>query len=123
MIFHTTSFKSNYTIMTTINGNKNICTLVNVFTAEPAKQKELFDSLVEASEQVMSKRPGYISANIHLGDDGKTVTNYAQWESLEDYKKVLAAPEVQEHLKRAASLAIDFKPVTYNTIWTDGKSD
>ncbi len=28
--------------MTTIDGNKKICTLINVFTVEPAKQKELF---------------------------------------------------------------------------------
>ena len=109
--------------MTTINPNKNICTLINVFTVEPGKQKELFDSLVEASEKVMSKQPGYISANIHLGDDGKTVTNYAQWASLEDYHKVLAAPEVKEHLKTAAGLALEFKPVTYSKIWTDVNSD
>ena len=109
--------------MTTIDGNKKICTLINVFTVEPAKQKELFDSLVAASEQVMSKMEGYISANIHMGDDGKTVTNYAQWASLQDYQKVLTVPEVMEHLKKAAGLAIEFKPVTYNTIWTDGKDD
>ncbi len=108
--------------MTTIDGNKKICTLINVFTVEPAKQKELFDSLVEASKKVMSKMQGYISANIHMGDDGKTVTNYAQWASLQDYHKVLAEPEVKEHLKTAAGLALDFKPVTYNTIWTDGNN-
>ena len=108
--------------MTTIDSNKKICTLINVFTVEPAKQQELFDSLVEASEKVMSKMQGYISANIHMGDDGKTVTNYAQWASLQDYQKVLAAPEVAEHLKTAAGLAIEFKPVTYNTIWTDGNN-
>ena len=108
--------------MTTIDSNKNICTLINVFTAEPAKQKELFDSLVAASEKLMSKMPGYISANIHMGDDGKTVTNYAQWASLQDYQNVLAMQEVKEHLKTAASLAIEFKPVTYITIWTDGNN-
>ena len=109
--------------MTTIDPNKSLCTLINVFTVEPAKQKELFDSLVQASEEVMSKMEGYISANIHLGDDGKTVTNYAQWASLEDYQKVLKLPEVMEHLKTAAGLAIEFKPVTYNAIWTDSKDD
>lgn len=109
--------------MTTIDSNKKICTLINVFTVEPAKQKELFDSLVEASEKVMSKMQGYISANIHMGDDGKTVTNYAQWTSLQDYQKVLTVPEVMVHLKTAAALAIKFEPVTYNTIWTDGNID
>jgi antibiotic biosynthesis monooxygenase (ABM) superfamily enzyme len=48
-----------------------------MFTVAPEKQKELFESLKEASEKVMSKMPGYIFANIHMGDDGKTLTNYA----------------------------------------------
>lgn len=109
--------------MTTINSNKKICTLINVFTVEPAKQKELFDSLIRASEKVMSKMQGYISANIHMGDDGKTVTNYTQWASLEDYQKVFSVPEVMEHLKTSAALAIKFEPITYNAIWTDGNSD
>ncbi len=109
--------------MTTIDSNKKICTLINVFTAEPEKQKELFENLKEASEKVMSETPGYISANIHLGDDGKTVTNYAQWASLEDYKKIFTDPQVKTHMDKAAALAIDFKPVTYTTICTDNKND
>lgn len=109
--------------MTTIDSNKKICTLINVFTVDPDKQKELFESLKEASEKVMSKMPGYISANIHMGDDGKTVTNYAQWTSLQDYQKVFSIPEVMEHMKKAAAIAIEFKPITYNTIWTDGNND
>ncbi|WP_419801478.1 antibiotic biosynthesis monooxygenase [Mucilaginibacter sp.] len=107
--------------MTTINPNKKMCTLINVFTAEPSKQKELFDSLVQASEKLMSKMEGYISAKIHLGNDGKTVTNYAQLASQEHYQKVLKLPEIMEHLKTSAALAINFKPVTYTTIWTDGE--
>ena len=109
--------------MTTIDSSKKRCTLINVFTVEPAKQQELFDSLVAASEKVMSGMPGYISANIHMGDDGKTVTNYAQWATLQDYQKALKVTEVMEHLKQSAGLAIEFKPVTYNTIWTDGNDD
>ncbi len=109
--------------MTTIGSSKNICTLINVFTVEPAKQQELFDSLIEASEKVMSKMTGYISANIHMGDDGKTVTNYVQWASLQDYENVFAIPEVMEHMKKAAAIAIKFEPVTYNTIWTDNIYD
>ena len=52
--------------MTTIDDTKKICTLINVFTVQPEKQKELFENLKEASEKVMSKMPGYISANIHM---------------------------------------------------------
>jgi hypothetical protein len=29
----------------------------------------------------MSRRPGYVSANIHRSLDGTTVADYAQWQS------------------------------------------
>lgn len=57
------------------------------------------------------------------GDDGNTVTNYAQWASLQDYKNIFSNDEVKTHMKKAADLAMEFKPVTYNAIWTDGNND
>ena len=51
------------------------------------------------------------------------MTNYAQWSSLEDYKNIFADPKVKTHMEKAAAMAVEFKPVTYNTIWTDNKND
>ena len=109
--------------MTTIDNAQNYCTLINVFTVAPEKQLELFELLKEGTQQAMSKLPGYISANLHLGDDQKTVTNYAQWATLADYQNALQDEEALKHMKRAASLAIKFKPVTYNRIWTHSGND
>ena len=75
--------------MTTIDNANTYCTLINVFTVDPEKQVELFELLKEGTEKAMSKLPGYISANLHLGDDKKTVTNYAQWATLQDYQNAL----------------------------------
>ncbi len=107
--------------MTTINAADKICTLINVFTVEPEKQMELFENLKAATENVMSKLQGYISANIHLGDDKKTVTNYGQWATPEDYQNVLKNEEALRHMKKAASIAKEFKAVTYSEIWTHSK--
>ena len=104
--------------MTTIDANQKICTLINVFTVSPERYLELFKLLKEATEQVMCKLPGYISANIHISDDKKTVTNYAQWASLQDFQNMLKNDEAQKHMKRAGSIATEFRPVTYSTIWT-----
>jgi len=104
--------------MITIDNNKRICTLINVFTVEPENQMALLEQLKLATENVMSKYPGYISANLHVSDDGKTVTNYAQWASLQDYLNVFKDQKALEHMKHAASFALEFKPVTYNEIWT-----
>lgn len=104
--------------MTKIDNTNNYCTLINVFTVAPEKQLELFEHLKQATEQVMSKLPGYISANLHLGEDKKTVTNYAQWATLEEYQNALKDGDAVKHMKLAASIAIEFKPVTYSRIWT-----
>ena len=107
--------------MTTIDNGEKICTLINVFSVDPEKNLELFELLKEATEKVMSKLPGYISANLHISDDKKTMTNYAQWASLADFHNMLKNEEAQVHMKKAASIAIDFKPVTYREIWSDSK--
>lgn len=103
--------------MANIDCRRKICTLINVFTVEPEKQLELFEILKKATKEIMNKMPGYISASLHLSDDGTTVTNYAQWASIADFKHMLQHPEAQKHMKEAAEIATEFKPVTYNNIW------
>lgn len=107
--------------MTTIDSSKKICTLINVFSVDPEKHLELFELLKEATENVMSKLPGYLSANLHISDDKKTITNYAQWASLADFQSMLKNEEGQGYMKRAASIATEFKPVTYSEILTHSK--
>lgn len=47
-------------------------------------QRALIDLLDRATENVMRKQPGFISANIHRSLDGTRVANYAQWRSKAD---------------------------------------
>ncbi len=109
--------------MTTIDNSKNYCTLINVFTVSPEKHLELFELLKKATEEVMCKLPGYISANLHISDDKKTVTNYAQWATLKDFQNMLKNEEAQKHMKLAGSVSTEFKPATYNSIWTHSNND
>lgn len=104
--------------MTTIDGNNKIYTLINVFTVEPEKNEALFEHLKEATSTVFNDIPGYISANIHISDDKKTITNYAQWASKEAYLNIFKNETVVKHLEMAASLAISYAPVLYNEIWS-----
>ena len=104
--------------MTTIDSSKKICTLINVFTVESEKHLDLFKLLMKATETTMCKIPGYISANLHISDDKKTITNYAQWASLADFLSMLKNEEAQVHMKEAASIAKEIKPVTYSEVWT-----
>src|SRR5207245_2340925 len=77
---------------TTIEPDTTLATLINVFTVEPARQRELVDFLVEITENVMRHVPGFVSANIHASLDGTRVVNYAQWESQGHFESMMADP-------------------------------
>ena len=99
--------------MTTITQNSEYATLINVFTVEPDRAAELAALLDTATEDVMRHRPGFRSANIHISADGTRVVNYAQWDSEQAYRAMLSDPTTQEHMAKAAALAICFDPHLY----------
>ena len=98
--------------MTTISPSRKLVTLINVFTVDSSKQDELVKVLDDATERVIKDLPGFVSANIHRGLDGRHVVNYAQWESREAMDAMLAHPAAQQHLRDAAALAT-FEPDLY----------
>ena len=94
-------------------------TLINVFAVEPENQAQLIDLLRQATVDVMSKQPGYVSARIHRGLDGTRIAVYAQWRSPEDFAALAANPDAAAHMRRARSLA-SFEPVLYEVVFNDG---
>jgi heme-degrading monooxygenase HmoA len=75
-----------------------VLTVVNVYSVAPQNQQRLVDLLEDASERVMRRRHGFVSANILASLDGTRVLNYAQWASQEDFTAMLSDPGAQEHL-------------------------
>jgi len=90
---------------TPIVANSDHVTLINVFTVEPKDQDRLVDMLVKATDTVMRKIPGFISANIHKSADGVRVTNYAQWRSAEDFQAMLKNSDAQKHMAPIGEIA------------------
>jgi len=90
---------------TTIATGTDLATLINVFTVTPESAQPLVDLLVEATEQVMRHRPGFVSAAIHVSLDGTRVVNYAQWSSREDFQAMLDDPTAQQHMEAVGDLA------------------
>lgn len=84
--------------------------LLNVFDVRPERAQELLDTLNRATEEVMKGRPGFISASFHRSLDGKSVVNYAQWASVEDFEAMRADPAAQEHMHACAALCEQFTP-------------
>ena len=111
------SVNANDEKLTTISKDVELVTLINVFQVEPENQQLLVDLLVEATEDVMCKLPGFISANIHKSLDGKWVTNYAQWRSIEDFQGIFKNPDALSHMPAIGKIA-QSSPVLYQVGYT-----
>jgi quinol monooxygenase YgiN len=68
----------------TISKGRVPVTLINVFTVKPGRQDELITLLKDVTERHVKHCKGFISASLHRGIDGKKVTMYAQWGSIDD---------------------------------------
>ena len=69
--------------MITISKDGDLVTLINVFSCEPENQQALIDAWIRATEEILGKLPGIVSAALHRSNDGTRVVNYAQWKSAE----------------------------------------
>ena len=99
-------------VVTTIAQDQELVTLINIFKVAPENQQRLVELLIVATEEVMYKLPGFISANIHKSLDGTRVTNYAQWRSIEDFKAIFRTPEATAHMPAITQIA-ESEPVLY----------
>jgi len=99
--------------MSVITPHADHATLINVFTVEPERARQLADLLTAATEEVMRRIDGFISANIHLSTDGTRVVNYAQWRSAEAFQAMLQNSTAQQHMALCAELANGFDPHLY----------
>ena len=105
--------------MATIAKHNDVVTLINVFTVAPHEQQRLVEVLVDATQAVMRKQPGFVSANIHRSLDGRRVTNYAQWRSRGAFEAMLQNQEAAEHMGEAAKIAERFEPHLYEVSFVD----
>lgn len=80
-------------------------TFINVIDVDPSKQQEVIDILNEGTEQVISKRPGFISVTILASADKSRVINIARWDSADDEKATQADLVAAKYAKRTAAIA------------------
>lgn len=80
-------------------------TFVNVIDVDPSQQQKVIDLLIEGTETVISKRPGFISVTVLASLDKTRVVNIARWKSVDDVKATQSDPEAAEYAKRTAAIA------------------
>ena len=101
--------------MPTISKDGKVLSLINIFTVEPAKQRELVDLLIRATETSVRHVTGFVSAALHRSLDGTKVVMYAQWRSIEDYQAMRRDPVASPYLDQALALA-KFEPGMYEVV-------
>lgn len=96
--------------MITIQPEKAVFTLINVFQVKPENQQPLVDLLMEAGI-TMKELPGFISSSLHKSLDGKQVINYAQWQTQRDFDAMQHNSKAAPHMKAAADLSEGYTPI------------
>ena len=102
--------------MPEIKANSGTITQINVFTVKPENQQALIDLLIESARSVCHL-PGWTSASIHRGLDGKTVVNYAQSSDMESQERIVASLRENGFLDRNKQLA-ESHPALYEAVFT-----
>lgn len=108
--------------MVTLDPASGYLVLINTFTVDPARAKNLLRALAQATEHGMKQRPGFVSASLHVSRDRKHVTNYAQWRSQADLDAMMNDPDAQAHMREAGAIAMSFDPIYYELRETHTKS-
>src|SRR5262245_25108783 len=93
-------------IMPKITKDEAVVTVINVFTVDPENQRRLLDLLATATEETISKMPGFISANFHKSLDGTRVVNYAQWATQQSVEAIFTDPAARAHIEEAKKLGV-----------------
>ena len=65
----------------------------------------MIDILNDATEKVISRRPGFVSVTILASADRSRVINIARWEHPDDVRATQADPEAAEFARRVAAVA------------------
>ena len=94
-----------------------VIALIKVFTVQPLNQQRLVDLLVRATDEFVSRAPGFLSSSLHRSFDGTKVTMYAQWRSIEDYEVMRRDPGPRPFLEEALTIA-KFDPGIYEIVRT-----
>ncbi len=106
--------------MLSINKSQKTLVLINTFTVEPSRADELLAVLEDATDEVMRHVPGFISASFHKSLDGKSVANYAQWESKDAFDAMLQDDKARTHMSKAGEIATSFEPIQYHAVSVHG---
>jgi hypothetical protein len=110
------NFSQRRITMPEIKANSGVVAQINVFTVKPENQQALIDLLIDSARSVCHL-PGWKSASIHRGLDGKTVVNYAQSSDMKSQERIVASLRENGFLDRNKQLG-EGHPALYEAVFT-----
>jgi heme-degrading monooxygenase HmoA len=112
------SQQRNSRMQPTIAVDSDFATQINIATVEPENQPKLVQLLREATDNMFSKMPGWISTSILKGKDGRRVFIYSQWRSPADIEAFRKDPNIARYLQVITALA-KFEAVACDVIYAE----
>ena len=82
--------------MPTISLENKLTTIIIIFKVDPQNQIALVNAAIENSQNVMEKKLGFISTNLHKSFDGTSMVNYLQWKNLKSYEEAINSLSTKE---------------------------
>ena len=64
---------------TTLDPAAGFLVVINTYTVAPERADTLLNALARATQEVLRRVPGFISANFHLNAEHTQLVNYSQW--------------------------------------------
>jgi heme-degrading monooxygenase HmoA len=102
--------------MPTITTDPSVQTVITTFEVTPGTCDDLLEELRQACNAFVSKQPGFIGAAMHVNDARTRIANYTQWQSRDDFQRMLRSDEMREYNRKFNDLCKTFEPVMYEVV-------
>jgi quinol monooxygenase YgiN len=82
-----------------VGETQNVLTVIFEFDIKPDQKDALCNGINGLVDGIVSKQPGFISANLHVSKDGEKVLNYFQWQNKEVFETFRGNADLQSKIK------------------------
>jgi quinol monooxygenase YgiN len=104
-------------VQTTVDDQAHIVTLINTFKVHGGHAAQVVDSLRKFTEEQTRKMPGFVGASVHVSLDGRTVVNYVQWKTRDEFDAMFESPAANQHMGELKAFVVGVTPVFYDVVY------
>lgn len=107
---------------TTITKGSNCITLIELLTINPTNSETVIEHIQRTARDVMMRRTGFVSLNLHRSQDHHYLCNYVQWENAASLDQALHHRDFVHHYQRYQGLLDEVDSDLYDVIYTDDRT-